>query len=235
MPVCTVQVPKSRHGAIIGPKGSIINGIREETGCRVTIPRDESSGVLLEAPDEAALTAAVDRISEIVGFPVDERPLCNMALGVDPSEFGRVIGSRGSTLRSIEASAGCIVTVPSRDRSEVTHLTLQGRREACEAGKALVEEAIGRETDVIGTDDGGPVGKLAPEKVVKYMARSQSMGRVVEIHECLMFPDNDPSIDKFSRFLDYLRSAQSSIKVSSMFSAVQFSAFHVTGVRLHHQ
>jgi len=215
MPVKTIQVPKGKHGAIIGPRGAHINGIRDELGVRVTIPRDDvSCGVMLEGADDASLDAAIAKISELVGFMVDEEPLVKYELGLDQSEYGRIIGQRGSTLRRIEQDAGCVVSIPGPRTPGLEHVTLEGREEACEKAKSLIEDAVGRGCVILGQEDSAHSGMLAPSPRVNYLQRSQSGSSAVGIHEVLFFPDDDAEFDRFGRFLDYIRSAKRCVKVA---------------------
>ena len=70
MPVKTIQVPKGKHGAIIGPRGAHINGIRDELGVRVTIPRDDvSCGVMVSEPARHSHRYSGE-LSSAVGFGV---------------------------------------------------------------------------------------------------------------------------------------------------------------------
>ena len=70
------------------------------------------------------LKAVQAKIEEIIGFAVDDQPLCRLQLDVDQSEFGRVIGPRGSTLQRIEGEAGVVLTVPGQRNPELEHITI---------------------------------------------------------------------------------------------------------------
>eukprot|EP00658_Telonema_sp_P-2_P048105 TRINITY_DN3660_c0_g1_i1.p1 TRINITY_DN3660_c0_g1~~TRINITY_DN3660_c0_g1_i1.p1 ORF type:complete len:388 (-),score=94.14 TRINITY_DN3660_c0_g1_i1:482-1645(-) len=211
MPSITLQVPRSKHRVIIGPRGSTIQSIQQEFGCNISIARDESDSVLLDAPDQSSLHGAHQKISEILGMQVDSDPLCVLELGVESSEFGRVIGSRGSTLKAIERDAGCVVLIPSDRNPDIKFLTLQGTASACAQGKLMVEDAVGRACAILGEHQAED-GLLAAKHVVTYLERSESQNKIVSIHETLMFPDKNPDVSIFNRFLDYLRSARKTLK-----------------------
>ena len=61
--ITTLQVPPSKIGELIGPKGKTINQITEETGAQITIEDDGT--VFVSATDGAAAEAAVDRVNAI--------------------------------------------------------------------------------------------------------------------------------------------------------------------------
>jgi phosphatidylserine/phosphatidylglycerophosphate/cardiolipin synthase-like enzyme len=168
---------------------------------------------MLEGADDASLDAAIAKISELVGFMVDEEPLRKYELGIDQSEYGRIIGQRGSTLRKIEQEAGCVVSIPGPRTPGLEHVTLEGREAACEKGKSLIEEAVGRACAVLGQEDSAEGGMLAPSPKVNYLQR-QDTNNAVGIHEVLFFPDDSEEHDRFGRFLDYIRSAKRSVKVA---------------------
>jgi polyribonucleotide nucleotidyltransferase len=58
-----VKIPVDKIGAVIGPKGQIINAIQDETGADITIEDDGT--IYVGAADGASAAAAVDRINAI--------------------------------------------------------------------------------------------------------------------------------------------------------------------------
>ncbi len=61
--VTTVTVPVDKIGAVIGPKGQMINAIQDETGADITIEDDGT--IYIGAADGPSAQAAVDRINAI--------------------------------------------------------------------------------------------------------------------------------------------------------------------------
>jgi polyribonucleotide nucleotidyltransferase len=61
--VTVVKIPVDKIGAVIGPKGQMINGIQDETGADITIEDDGT--IYVGAADGASAQAAVDRINAI--------------------------------------------------------------------------------------------------------------------------------------------------------------------------
>jgi polyribonucleotide nucleotidyltransferase len=61
--VTTVKIPVDKIGAVIGPKGQIINAIQDETGADITIEDDGT--IYVGAADGPSAAAAVDRINAI--------------------------------------------------------------------------------------------------------------------------------------------------------------------------
>jgi polyribonucleotide nucleotidyltransferase len=61
--VTVVKIPVDKIGAVIGPKGQIINGIQDETGAEITIEDDGT--IYVGAADGPSAQAAVDRINAI--------------------------------------------------------------------------------------------------------------------------------------------------------------------------
>jgi polyribonucleotide nucleotidyltransferase len=61
--VTTVTIPVDKIGAVIGPKGQMINSITDETGAEITIEDDGT--IYVGASDGPSAQAAVDRINAI--------------------------------------------------------------------------------------------------------------------------------------------------------------------------
>jgi polyribonucleotide nucleotidyltransferase len=61
--VTVVRIPVDKIGAVIGPKGQMINSIQDETGAEITIEDDGT--IYVGAADGPSAAAAVDRINAI--------------------------------------------------------------------------------------------------------------------------------------------------------------------------
>jgi polyribonucleotide nucleotidyltransferase len=61
--VTVVKIPVDKIGAVIGPKGQMINSIQDETGADITIEDDGT--IYVGAADGSSASAAVDRINAI--------------------------------------------------------------------------------------------------------------------------------------------------------------------------
>ncbi|WP_344128508.1 polyribonucleotide nucleotidyltransferase, partial [Luedemannella flava] len=61
--VTTIKIPVDKIGAVIGPKGQMINAIQDETGADITIEDDGT--IYVGATDGPSAQAAVDRINAI--------------------------------------------------------------------------------------------------------------------------------------------------------------------------
>jgi polyribonucleotide nucleotidyltransferase len=61
--VTVVRIPVDKIGAVIGPKGAMINSIQDETGAQITIEDDGT--IYVGASDGLSAQAAVDRINAI--------------------------------------------------------------------------------------------------------------------------------------------------------------------------
>jgi polyribonucleotide nucleotidyltransferase len=61
--VISITIPVDKIGAVIGPKGQIINGIQDETGADITIEDDGT--IYVGATNGESAQAAVDRVNAI--------------------------------------------------------------------------------------------------------------------------------------------------------------------------
>ena len=68
--IVQMEIPKEFIGAVIGPGGSIIRGMQEETGAVINIDENESVGVVqISGADKSIIDAAVAKIRAIVAMP----------------------------------------------------------------------------------------------------------------------------------------------------------------------
>ena len=92
-----IIIPKECIGAVIGPGGTIIQGIQEETSTTITIDEEDGVGkVQVSAPDKAAIDAAMAKIKAIVAVP----------------EVGEVYDG---TVRSVMPYGAFVEFMPGRD------------------------------------------------------------------------------------------------------------------------
>jgi len=61
--VSVVKIPVDKIGAVIGPKGAMINSIQDDTGAQITIEDDGT--IYVGAEDGPSAQAAIDRINAI--------------------------------------------------------------------------------------------------------------------------------------------------------------------------
>jgi polyribonucleotide nucleotidyltransferase len=61
--VSVVRIPIDKIGAVIGPKGAMINSIQDDTGAQITIEDDGT--IYVGAEDGLSAQAAIDRINAI--------------------------------------------------------------------------------------------------------------------------------------------------------------------------
>ncbi len=68
--IVTFEIPKDFIGAVIGPGGTIIQQMQEDTGATITIDEVDGVGkVQVSAPDKDAIDAALAKIKSIVAVP----------------------------------------------------------------------------------------------------------------------------------------------------------------------
>ena len=147
----SLWVHPSKAGLVIGSKGRTIRALQEETGCRISLDEPKhrpgfvftnegyrDKFIALQGTRENVARAR-DRITEIVGggLVTEEMPV--------PAEaVGAIVGSKGATIRALQAETRCQINLNSRTRQYVEGplLTLQGEREAVEAAKARIHGVV---------------------------------------------------------------------------------------------
>ncbi|VDN24179.1 unnamed protein product [Gongylonema pulchrum] len=138
-----IKIPSQLRGFVIGPQGSIIKGIQQQTGCRVVFPhKDEADKPveLISSVSKGSVLQCRDRIEEVmrevrhrVGFT--HFVSLSMAYGDIKKRFCDFC--RMESCRLVAA-----FQKPARLHLTLTMLTLLGKEEEPEATKAL-DTAIG--------------------------------------------------------------------------------------------
>jgi len=109
----SLVVSNEHAGAVIGPKGSTLNAIRESTGCRCTVeatPTPEQERLVqVTASTAEALSAGIASVCEaLLGAP---RPPQVVSFLVAPHSVGALIGKAGATINQIRQHSGADVKV----------------------------------------------------------------------------------------------------------------------------
>jgi len=107
-----VDIPKAKHGRVIGKKGETMKEIREQTGVDITVPkREEASNLItlfgrkegVEKAKELILSAAADE---------EEGEFTTTKLPVPKNKHKFVIGRQGQNIKQIREDFDVQVTVP---------------------------------------------------------------------------------------------------------------------------
>jgi len=142
----TVLVPKEKLGAIIGQKGVNIQKITEKTGVRINTPKEENFGpVIIEGPDEKAVTAAKNAIESIMKTGVSHITHPGTTSGKlqlsDPSQIGIIIGPKGANIQKLQKDLKVQIKMPERDALRLT-VTISGQKEQVKAAKEALESLV---------------------------------------------------------------------------------------------
>ena len=125
--VTVVKIPVDKIGAVIGPKGEMINSIQDETGAEITIEDDGT--IYVGASDGLSAQAAVDRINAIANPQM-------------PKVGERFLGTVVKT-----AAFGAFVSLlPGKDG--LMHISKLGQRQARRQGRGRRQrrrQAAGRD------------------------------------------------------------------------------------------
>src|SRR6476620_10331432 len=133
--VTTVRIPGDKIGAVIGPKGQMINAIQDETGADITIEDDGT--IYVGASDGPSAQAAVDRINAIanptlpkvgerfLGTVVKTTP-CGACVSLLPGRDGLVHISKlggGKRIGKVED----VANVGDKMQVEITDIDARGK------------------------------------------------------------------------------------------------------------
>jgi polyribonucleotide nucleotidyltransferase len=157
--VTTVRIPVDKIGAVIGPKGQMINAIQDETGADITIEDDGT--IYVGASDGPSAQAAVDRINAIANpqMPkVGERFLGTVVKTTPFGAFVSLLPGKDGLVHISKLGGGKrigkvedVVNVGDKLQVEITDIDARGKI-------SLVPVAA--EGD--GTADAAPAGDAAP-------------------------------------------------------------------------
>ncbi|NXG86316.1 TDRKH protein, partial [Stercorarius parasiticus] len=138
-----VQVPRAAVKSIIGRKGATIKKLRQETGARIDVEREEEGEetVLLISGSPSQVCRAKAAIHQIVteSTPVSEQ-LC-----VPQRAVGRIIGRGGETVRGICRSSGAKVLCEREadaGLAPIRVIQLSGTQKEVAAAKKLIMEKL---------------------------------------------------------------------------------------------
>ncbi|MGY1725279.1 polyribonucleotide nucleotidyltransferase [Blastococcus sp. SYSU DS0533] len=152
--VTTVRIPVDKIGAVIGPKGQMINAIQDETGADITIEDDGT--IYVGASDGPSAQAAVDRINAIANpqMPkVGERFLGTVVKTTPFGAFVSLLPGKDGLVHISKLGAGKrigkvedVVNVGDKLQVEITDIDARGKislapvaAEGAEGGEAPAE------------------------------------------------------------------------------------------------
>lgn len=205
------QIPKKAHADIIGARGSVINQLQADTGCRIQIPRDdESREVVIEGSVEQ-IAACKAEMEKVLGWPIGDQALSLAIVQVPGPLKGRIIGSGGSTIKQLEREFMCNIGMP-RDRAD-ERVELEGPADKLDALMQAIEERIGQLLSVVQRVDpasDGTAGQLPKSLAPAIDFFRDSAG---EVAEALFFEEGENG-PEMTRMLNFLRSARKTIDVA---------------------
>jgi len=106
-PSLTIEFDKKMAGRIIGPRGSTVKQIQNESQTRLSIDT-EAGTIKITAESESRIRVAENMILTILHPPT-------LLITCDPKYFGRIIGPRGSTIKNISSQSGARVSLDQKN------------------------------------------------------------------------------------------------------------------------
>jgi polyribonucleotide nucleotidyltransferase len=140
----TLQLKEHEVPAVIGSKGSVIQSLEKEFGCRVQVDRSELS-VTISGGTPEKREGALNKIKEILsGDSETEEVQATITLQVKEYEVPAVIGTKGSVIQSLEKEFGCRVQI---DRNELTVTIRGGSAENREGALNKIKEILSGDSE----------------------------------------------------------------------------------------
>eukprot|EP01061_Rhynchopus_euleeides_P005566 TRINITY_DN14794_c0_g1_i1.p1 TRINITY_DN14794_c0_g1~~TRINITY_DN14794_c0_g1_i1.p1 ORF type:complete len:358 (+),score=130.88 TRINITY_DN14794_c0_g1_i1:29-1075(+) len=198
--------PWTKHGAIVGKGGSTIKQLQSRHNVNIVVGSKEqrSEHILIEGSN-AGIEAARVELEGILQFDLAEGPLHIYELDVPKNRYGGIIGSGGSTLRSIEQASRAEVVVPHRGAPESEKITIYGSQAACDKAHAQVNDVLGQVVSC---------RKRFGEKVSVQDIPRADLSKAVS--RSLFFPDHDEEGGEstFQVFLRYLNAPKHTLDIA---------------------
>jgi predicted RNA-binding protein YlqC (UPF0109 family) len=109
----SLLVSNEHAGAVIGPKGTTVNAVRESTGCRCAVestPTPENERIVtIAASSVESATAGVDAV--LVALFTAQTPPTTVTFLIAPQCVGALIGKSGTVINGLRSSSGCDIRV----------------------------------------------------------------------------------------------------------------------------
>lgn len=167
-----IMCPPERAGKVIGHGGEKINSIQVESGATVKIQNQSDVGP--GQPRRITISGAPDRVaraSQMLWALIDDRPAARPVSGhvthpsappaeifinVEATDFGKIIGRGGDTIRRLQEESGVRIQV-DRPNSGVL---ITGDPSGCEVARTLLREVLDAQDDSRGP---GPSNSITTE------------------------------------------------------------------------
>jgi hypothetical protein len=192
--VTTVHIPKAFHSQILGPQGKNIKHVTEtfKVKCRVPPAEDSSTQVTVEGGDEKGAIAFME---EKLGFPFSTQPLKTVHLNVSQSECYTIFNQKGK-IEEASKKFGTGIRLPSKDGDNIL---LQGSASSIEAIKQEWSKVLKKTVS--------EAGASAPAYEHKVEINNS------KVAEVLFFGDGDENEGDLNRFIEILRSGNSTLDI----------------------
>jgi len=149
----SVLVHPSCFPDLIGKQGAIIQAIKKELGCEISIPKTPENAIKLANKYPVGIAGskdAAEKAKEVVeniswyGYSTITHPdMTHEELEIEYWNYSYIIGKQGCELRHIQKTYGVKVNIP-RDHSAVQNVVLVGEKRDIERAKVYIEKLITR-------------------------------------------------------------------------------------------
>jgi len=114
-----VNVPKNKHGQIIGKQGLILQKIHDKTGAEIKMPKREGGGtgiIITGTPAQVKLAEQIIRDISLRGFSEVTHPgMAGNQIELENAQMvGRIAGKGAEFLKLIQNKSGATVQLPDK-------------------------------------------------------------------------------------------------------------------------
>lgn len=109
----SLVVANDLAGVIIGPKGSVLENIRTQTGARVSVestPTPERERLVqVAAQSDAVMKAGLDAVLSVLC--TSSKAFTSLSILIEPASVGALIGKGGAVINQIRSSTGAAINI----------------------------------------------------------------------------------------------------------------------------
>jgi len=139
--VTQVNVPKQRHGQIIGREGKLLATIHQKTGAEIKMPKREGGGTGILISGTAAQVKMAEQIIRdisIRGFSEVTHPgMAGNQIEVEAQIVGRIAGKGAENLKLIQNKSGATVQLPDK-KADKQVISIFGKPEEVNKAKEYI-------------------------------------------------------------------------------------------------
>lgn len=209
------HIPKSRHPELIGRSGSNLRDLQTKFNVKVTVPgRDEGSSEVIVSGTPEDVELAREQIEKTLGIKTG-KPHAVWSLDIAQSNFSRLIGSGGSTLRKLQDDHHVRINVPRQGAKEKeSYVTAEGQEDDIQALVTAISSLLTTEVTRVSSSSSSASSSSSSSSASPQVTPPAPSLPAGPFNKVIFFPDKDTvNTPNFQEFLKYLAAAKKTLDI----------------------